>query len=224
MTKNPESVLVPSTEEKIVVAAMEVFITRGYHGARMREIARKANTNLALLNYYFRSKENLFKTVCLTFVDKIYSRLAEAFKTQTTLEESIQSLVCVYIDMLLENESLPLFFVNILAQNPELLSQTFQSKNFVKDLFPNFFQQIESEIAKGRIRNIQPPELLLNCLSLCIFPFLAAPTFKNIFAIQNTEFRELMAQRKTHVTHFILNAIFVSSHPLPLLRPQGCVD
>jgi AcrR family transcriptional regulator len=47
MTKNPKPVLTPSTEEKIIAAAMEVFIVRGYHGARMREIAQKANTNLA---------------------------------------------------------------------------------------------------------------------------------------------------------------------------------
>jgi len=224
MTNAPKPSWALSTEEKIIAAAMEVFIAHGYHGARMRDIAQKANTNLALLNYYFRSKENLFQTVCSNFIDKIYSRLADSFKTKTTLEESIQSLVCVYIDMLLENESLPLFLVNILAQHPELLFQTFQRKNFVQDLFPNFFQQIENEVAKGRIRNIQPSELLLNCLSLCIFPFIAAPTFKSVFAIQSAAFRELMAQRKIQVVHFILNAIFISNISPLQPGPHGCED
>jgi AcrR family transcriptional regulator len=215
MTKTPKPALAPPTEEKIIAAAMEVFIARGYHGARMREIAQKANTNLSLLNYYFRSKENLFKTVCSKFIDKIYSRLSDSFKTKTTLEESIQSLVGVYIDMLLEAEDLPLFVTNILAQHPELLFQTFQRKNFVQDLFPNFFQQVESEVAKGRIRNIQPSELLLNCLSLCVFPFISAPMFKSIFAIQDVAFRKLMAQRKTQVAHFVLNAISASNTSQP---------
>jgi AcrR family transcriptional regulator len=213
MTKNLKPALTPPTEEKIIAAAMEVFIARGYHGARMREIAQKANTNLSLLSYYFRSKENLFKTVCSKFIDKIYSRLSDSFKTKTTLEESIQSLVCAYVELLLENENLPLFITNILAQHPEFIVQTFQRKNFLQDLFLHFFQQTESEIAKGRIQNIQPAELLLNCLSLCVFPFIAAPVLKSIFAIQDATFRELMVQRKTQVAHFILNALSVSNTP-----------
>jgi len=213
MTKNLKCALAPSTEEKIVAAAMEVFVARGYHGARMRDIAQRADVNLALLNYYFRSKENLFKTVCAKFTDKIHSRLSDSFKTQTTLEESIHSLVGVYMDTLLETEGLPLFITNIVAQHPELLFQTFQRKNFAKDLLPHFFQQVENEVAKGRIRNIQPSALLLNCLSLCIFPFIAAPIFKSIFEIQHAEFRELMTQRKTQVAHFILHAICIPMHP-----------
>ncbi|MCL2012700.1 MAG: TetR/AcrR family transcriptional regulator [Cystobacterineae bacterium] len=197
-----------------MAAAMQVFMASGYHGARMRVIAQKANTNLALLNYYFRSKENLFKTVCSKFIDKMYSRLSKSFTTQTTLAESIASLVCTYIDALLETEELPLFMVNILAQHPELFLQTFQKKNFIPNLFQNFFEQVESEVAQGRIQNIQPSELLLNCISLCVFPFIAAPKLKCAFGLQAADFRELMLRRKTQIVPFILNAIYIPN-PLP---------
>ncbi|MCL2626318.1 MAG: TetR/AcrR family transcriptional regulator [Cystobacterineae bacterium] len=216
MTKPPKPALTSSTEEKIIAAAMEVFIACGYHGARMREIAQKANSNLALLNYYFRSKENLFKTVCSKSIDKLYARLFVSFTTHATLEESIRSLVGVYMDTLLETEGLPLFMLNVLAQHPGLLAEILQEKNFVQGLFPHFFQQVETEIAAGRIRNIQPRELLLNCLALCVFPFIAAPMFKAIFRVQHAEFRELMAQRKTQVAEFILGAICIPKAPSPL--------
>jgi AcrR family transcriptional regulator len=46
-----------STEKRILDAAKEVFITRGFDGARMQEIADIADINKALLHYYFRSKD-----------------------------------------------------------------------------------------------------------------------------------------------------------------------
>jgi AcrR family transcriptional regulator len=49
-----------STEDKIKNAAKIVFHKKGYAAARTRDIAEEAGINLALLNYYFRSKEKLF--------------------------------------------------------------------------------------------------------------------------------------------------------------------
>ena len=47
-----------STEEKIMNAARAVFQRKGFAGTRTRDIAEEAGINLALLNYYFRSKQN----------------------------------------------------------------------------------------------------------------------------------------------------------------------
>jgi AcrR family transcriptional regulator len=52
-----------TTEEKILIAARKVFIEKGWDGARMQEIADNAGINKALLHYYFRNKEQLFKRV-----------------------------------------------------------------------------------------------------------------------------------------------------------------
>ena len=52
-----------STEEKIKAAARKVFMEKGYGASRTRDIAEEAGINLALLNYYFRSKEKLFNEI-----------------------------------------------------------------------------------------------------------------------------------------------------------------
>ena len=54
-----------STEEKIKNSARAVFHRKGFAAARTRDIAQEAGINLALLNYYFRSKEKLFNIVML---------------------------------------------------------------------------------------------------------------------------------------------------------------
>ncbi|NLF41970.1 MAG: helix-turn-helix transcriptional regulator [Bacteroidales bacterium] len=64
MTKNK------NTERKIFDAATELFLEKGVDRTSVREIAAKANINLALMNYYFRSKENLFETVFSVLIKK----------------------------------------------------------------------------------------------------------------------------------------------------------
>jgi len=58
------------TEKIILEAARQVFIRKGFDGARMQEIADEANINKALLHYYFRSKDKLFMAI---FVEVIQS-------------------------------------------------------------------------------------------------------------------------------------------------------
>jgi AcrR family transcriptional regulator len=50
-----------TTEAKIKNAARVVFHKKGFAATRTRDIAEEAGINLALLNYYFRSKEKLFE-------------------------------------------------------------------------------------------------------------------------------------------------------------------
>ena len=55
------------TEEKIIIAARNIFTKKGMNGARMQEIADEAGINKALLHYYYRNKEQLFFAVLLSF-------------------------------------------------------------------------------------------------------------------------------------------------------------
>ena len=49
-----------ATTEAILTAAREVFTEKGYDGAGTREIAERAQVNVALISRYFGSKEGLF--------------------------------------------------------------------------------------------------------------------------------------------------------------------
>lgn len=48
---------------KILAAAQELFVAKGFDGVSISEIARKADINQSLIYHYFESKENLWKEV-----------------------------------------------------------------------------------------------------------------------------------------------------------------
>lgn len=50
-------------KEIIIESALNLFSTKGFEGTSVREIATEAEVNVAMINYYFGSKENLFKRV-----------------------------------------------------------------------------------------------------------------------------------------------------------------
>ena len=67
-----------STARRIVATAEDIFAERGLAGARMDEIARAAKVNKALLYYYFRSKEELYRFVLETLLSQLSTDVGRA--------------------------------------------------------------------------------------------------------------------------------------------------
>src|SRR6478736_8171749 len=101
-----------STEEKIKVAARKVFLRKGFSATRTRDIAEEAGLNLALLNYYFRSKEKLFEIIMMEKLQQLFGIIIPlANDPSTSLDEKLKTIAGEYIDMLSANENLPLFIL-----------------------------------------------------------------------------------------------------------------
>jgi len=60
-----------NTQEKILRVAMKVFAEYGYKDATTRMICSEARVNVALVNYYFRSKAELYKAVVSTLFEDV---------------------------------------------------------------------------------------------------------------------------------------------------------
>src|SRR6516162_3109330 len=113
--KNPSGAKSPdlSSEERIKVAAKKVFTRKGYAATRTRDIADEAGMNLALLNYYYRSKEKLFHQVMEEKMQLLLSVITPIIiNTESSLEEKVENLASEYLDMLLANPDLPLFVLS----------------------------------------------------------------------------------------------------------------
>ena len=194
-----------STEQKILEAAKQVFMEKGIDGARMQDIADKAGINKALLHYYFRSKEKLFEMIFMEEARKFLPKVTSIMVSELSLFEKVEKFVGEYIDTLLQNPLLPIFILNEINRNP---------KDAIKKIFGNQRPPIDKVddlitklVKKGEIKPIKGYELMVNMVSLCIFPFLARPMVQWITKTTDEEFVKLMEMRKKTVVKFVLDSI-----------------
>jgi AcrR family transcriptional regulator len=186
-----------STEEKFKEAARIVFTKKGYAGTKTRDIAEQAGLNLALLNYYFRSKEKLFEIVMIEKVVQLFSFIAPALNNpDTSLEEKIELIAVSYIDMLLKNPDLPLFVLSEIRTNPERFGKMVQSNGNILQSY--FVKQLAQ-----RNKAINPLQLFLNFLGMMVFPFVAKPVFMIAGQVSEDKFVDLMEQRKTLIPQWM---------------------
>jgi AcrR family transcriptional regulator len=195
-----------TTEEKILAAAKKVFISKGMSGARMQDIADEAGINKALLHYYFRSKEKLFEVIFLEAAQKLFPKINSIFESDMPLFQKIEHFSEEYITVMAENPYLPLFVLNEINQDPK----TFLNKIWGKQNLPRpqkFLEQIEKEVRKGTIKKVSPLHLLMNLISLSVFPFVAKSMFQFTLGLDELQYRAIMEQRKKEIPKFIIDSI-----------------
>ena len=195
-----------STEEKIRASAKKVFTRSGLMGARMQDIADEAGINKALLHYYFRSKEQLFDVIFMEAAGQLFPRIRQIFETDGPLFELIERFCEEYIDIISANPYLPIFVFNEINRDPNAFMQKINSAmGFPKPEM--FLKKIEREMRKGTIKKVNPTQLLLNLLSMCIFPFVARPLIIVNLGVDENQFKALMEQRKKEIPRFIIDSI-----------------
>jgi AcrR family transcriptional regulator len=186
-----------STEEKIKAAARKVFMQKGYGASRTRDIAEAAGINLALLNYYFRSKEKLFHEIMMERVQHLFGTVAPIIQDPALpLESKMEKLAAAYIDMLSENPDLPMFVLNELRKQPDL----FRSQMNIEQLLKN--SSLLKQLRDKR-SDVEPAQYLMNIMGLMLFPFLAKPVLLATGLASEKNFGALMDQRRRLIPKWI---------------------
>ncbi|MCK5822464.1 MAG: TetR/AcrR family transcriptional regulator [Bacteroidales bacterium] len=194
-----------NTEEKILQAAKQVFMKKGRAGARMQEIADEAGINKSLLHYYFRSKDKLFEAVFYEALNKSLPKIGNVLNADKSFFDKIRSFTYHYIDFFIDNPYLPIFILNEISSNPEIIIKLADQIGAKSNLFLN---EITTAVDKSIIKPIDPRQLIINLISLCVFPFIAKPLAQAlIFNNEEKEFLNFIEKRKIEVAEFIINSI-----------------
>jgi AcrR family transcriptional regulator len=193
MAKNRSDKPDISTEEKIKEAAGKVFTQKGYSATRTRDIAEAAGINLALLNYYFRSKQKLFEIVMLEKMQHFFGILVPILYDQSSsLDTKIKTISSNYIDLILANPDLPSFILSEAKNNPDLIFKIAQRKDFLINSV--FIKQI-----KEKKPELNPLHFLVSLLGMCVFPFVMKPLLQKMTNMEEMAFKQMMMERKALV-------------------------
>ena len=192
-----------NTEARIKEAARIVFLNKGFAATRTRDIAEEADINLALLNYYFRSKQKLFNLIMLDalkiFLSSIYDVIND---TQMTFEEKLVSISSSYIDTLLVNPEIPLFILSELRNDPAHLIENVGIRDLV--LQSDLIKQLLEKVQSGEFKPVNPLNFIMNIIGMTVFPFLACPILKILGNMDQKEFNTLIESRKEQIPKWVL--------------------
>ncbi|MFC0876652.1 TetR/AcrR family transcriptional regulator [Saccharicrinis sp. FJH2] len=192
-----------NTEKKILDAAKKVFESKGMYGARMQEIADEAGINKALLHYYFRSKEKLFEAVFEDAFTNFFPNLVEIFNTDKDIREKLEMIIDHYFNMISKNPFLPIFLITEVNREPECMKSRLQKMGLDIEKLLKILNALRDE---NILPDIDPRQIIVNLISLTIFPYLARPLLKPLLFENNAEeMNTFLLARKKMILQMLLN-------------------
>lgn len=159
------------TETKIKEAALELFEKYGSKGTTVRKVADKAGVNLALMNYYFQSKDKLF----LDIFNERFSQYRD-FGVSLLLDRSLsfEKRLENYYDAMIagmeQRPGLPMFILSELHFNENLKPENGLPDN--SEINAMLEEMLREEFEAGKIRKISALEFQLILVSQTVFPYL----------------------------------------------------
>ena len=194
------------TAAKILRAAEEEFMEKGYGNAKMMAIAARAGVSHSMLHYYYRSKEKLFQMVFDEKAQLIVGILEGIHSKEFDLKEVIAQFVRNQFNLLMDNDRFVWFIINELIHNEENMTKVIDIvKSKLSDYLIWFNGVLTKEIESGRIRSISGRSLIMNIISLNASSFLCIPVLKKLEP--EMDINEYLVNRREENVEFIWNAI-----------------
>lgn len=170
-----------NSEQAIMEAAEELFLENGYSKTTTTMIAARAGVTHAMLHYYFRTKEHIFIKVVDKYMDELLDSFQPLMRKQAPFWETLETGISAHFDFLLKHPSLPAFLYDTIRYNPELIeSWRGRITGTLRRIALFHGELIRKEMDAGRIRRVDPVQLMLDIVTLNISPFLLLPAARNM--------------------------------------------
>lgn len=187
------------TEELIKETAKRVFFGEGRFNATTQEIADAAGVNRTLINYYFRSRDNLFQIVFNDAEMEEHKRTEMIVASTLPMREKIAAFLDIFFEQASRYPYLEMYIVTQMNQgvchkDPELMGR----------LLDTFYKEIEAEMEKGTIIKMRPQQFVINMISLTSFPVSMRPMIQQTMGFSKEGYDEILAERK----EIILQTLF----------------
>ncbi len=195
-----------SMELRIREVAQQLFFEQGYASTSTTQIAKEVGCTQALVHYYYRTKENLFRQIFLEQVLAALNVIGRSLANEESFDRFIEQAISMYFDALSSNPRLPFFMLEELVNNPE--RRKYMREKFVKNpsyamLYMQFDARLKQEQQAGHITKIDPFDLMITIASLTVFTFVSLPMFQDLLSQTDDQVRDYIAHRKSEVIRMV---------------------
>ncbi len=186
-------------EARIVDAARQLFIERGFVGTSMSDIASRAGINRPTLHYYFRTKERMFDAVFGGIVGTLVPRVKDiVLQPDRPIGERVASVVDAYYDVFEANPGLPMFIVREMHRDFDGVVRTIMELR-LGQYIESVRQGLQGEMDSGRLRQVPMRYLFLTFYSMLTMPFVAGNLCRTVLLDEGETFADLLAGWKPYI-------------------------
>lgn len=196
------------TRLRLLEAAGEVFAEKGFRDASIREICRRANANIAAVNYHFRDKQQLYRELlhyahnCIAELEAMQAALLAAGPPEERFTNFIRGFLRRILD-----RGRPAWHGKLIAR--EMIDPTPALDELVEqDIRPKFgvLRQIVAELLGVPVTHEAVRWYAAGVIAQCLFFFHNRPVIQRLYPdlTYTPEQIEFLAQ---HVARFSLHGM-----------------
>lgn len=200
-------------ENRIIEAAKQVFVRKGYEATKMGDIATEAGIGRTALHYYYRTKDMLFDAIFDQLMDALIPNLEVIMDEDLPFLEKLPKIITQYAKTLRSNPLFPIFVINELQRDPEhIYGSILKDPSRVKPIV-RLQTQIKAEMKQGILREMPLIYTATTLISLLIFPLLVRNPVTAIFLEGDTDkFDAFLEERIPYVTDIMIRLLTPDSN------------
>lgn len=172
---------------EILNVAERLFAEEGFDGTSVRDIAKKANINVAMISYYFGSKEKLLEALVINRIGTMKLRLENLLQEDSTPIEKIDKLVAYYINQINTNRSIyQILHFELSTKKREINTDAFT------EVKKNNLKIMENIVKEGQLQGIFQPNINIALISPTIigpliYFHMNKPLYVDLFDLKTDE-------------------------------------
>jgi len=196
-------------QEALLEAARSLLAERGLPRVTVREVARRAGVQPALVNYYFGGKEGLLQAVVARVAGQLLAGVAEGAAVEGSVEERMRALVRAVVAVWAREPYAPRLVMDQVLFGDEDTLDAFVD-GYARPNLDTIKRLLETGVESGEIQPVEPLFLVPSLIGSCLFFFLAERVVARLFDLEEVT-PELGEQLADHVVDFLFHGI--SSRP-----------
>ncbi len=193
------------TRRTILKAAERIFADAGLAGARTDAIAAAAGVNKAMLYYYFRSKDGLYRAVLEANVEEFRRTSEEVLSGPGSPGTILLKYVSNHFDFIGARPYYPRLFQRLVMTGDRRVEDIVKA-HFIP-LSRRLRELIECGARSGELRPLDARHAVISLIALTVFYFSIAPWVRKIGGADVFD-KEEQARRKEEVLRFVRYGLF----------------
>ncbi|KHF39637.1 forespore capture DNA-binding protein RefZ [Halalkalibacter okhensis] len=188
-------------KDRIIDAAVRLFHTQGFDGTSVRDIASKANVNVALVSYHFGGKKGLYEELMTQFLEGHLQIIKNELEMSlTTTKEQLLSLIKSLLQYQSENHFVARMVHREMTMDSVLVRELMST--YLRKEKHDIEELIRSGIKRGEFRKQPLDFAVIHLRTMIIMPFQSPHYLSELYQITTTE-PYFIERYMKHIRHWV---------------------